>query len=166
MLYGVPLKTASNLLTANIAGFLIGTLSGITYRWFNRQLVFAICAMLLAVSNGLLPLYGKIELAFVGYAIAGLGMGVLRSTANMFLMDIWPTGTTVVLQCGQFLYSLGVITAPVMMSKYVYGEKNVTETGEPYTVDMRKHNLSVPFLISGVMQFLRKFILFLFIENF
>lgn len=85
-LYSVSLKAASNLLTANIFGFLIGTLSGMLYRWFNRQLIFSLSIILLAVSNGLLPFYGRIEVAFVGYAVSGLGMGVLRSTANMFRM--------------------------------------------------------------------------------
>lgn len=153
-LYSVSLKAASNLLTANIFGFLIGTLSGMLYRWFNRQLIFSLSIILLAVSNGLLPFYGRIEVAFVGYAVSGLGMGVLRSTANMFLIDLWPTGTTVILQVGQFLYSLGVITAPVLMSRYVKGTKNTTDSGEEYTVEMRRANLAVPFAISAFLQLL------------
>lgn len=156
-MYDIELSLMSKVLVANIVGYMIGTLCGVTYRWLNRQLVLAVGSLLLGLANAFIPLYSaSIGLAFAGFAIAGLGMGVIRACASVWLIDLWPLGSAAILQGCQFLYGLGTIAAPMLASRFVNGQANTTREGEVLTPELRASLLTVPLAVNGVLQVIRK----------
>lgn len=127
-----------------------------SYRWLNRQLVYSLFVVLLGVTNMLLPVYGSVWAVYLFLALIGVSMGVIGSTASMWLIDLYPIGTAAILQVQVFCYGLGTILAPIIASPFVYGTKEVIEdTGKALTAELRQQKLMVPFAINGALQAIR-----------
>jgi len=69
---------------------------------------------------------------------------------------MWPVGATAVLQAAQFMYGAGITLAPILAQNYVFGEQTVTPDNRTLTVDIRKEYLTIPYIVTGVLQTLGK----------
>lgn len=145
-IFGVSLNTISYLPVATGVGYLLGSLSSYTYRYLNRQLMLIGFVILMAVTTAFVPHYGSLEIALPSLVLYGIGSGAWDSATSIWLVDMWPVGNSAVLQGSQFLYGVGAIVAPFLVSPFVYGD--VTNI----TVEQRVKELAIPYEIGGAVQ--------------
>lgn len=171
-IYNVSLNVVSNLPVACGIGYLIGSLGMISFLWshtnghvslisllasylykhVNRQLMLIFFVLMMAVAMACIPHYGEFSLAFPMLILMGIGSGAWDSATSIWLVDMWPIGNSPVLQGSQFMFGLGSIGAPILVSPFVYGDANVTHDNQTLTVDDRIKALSYPFAVAGVIQ--------------
>ena len=144
------------MVVANNIGYTSGALAGYIYKWVNRQLMLIIFTLFISLTTLVLPHYGSTLWIFVAISINGIGCGAWDAANSVWLVDMWPVGATAVLQAAQFMYGAGITLAPILASNFVYGDQNVTIDGDPLTVELRKETLTVPFIITGVLQTIGK----------
>lgn len=158
-IFGVSLNSIAYLPVATGVGYLLGSLSSYTYKYLNRQLMLIGFILLMAVTIAGVPHYGGLEVALPALVLYGIGSGAWDSATSIWLVDMWPVGNSAVLQGSQFLYGVGAIVAPFLVSPFVYGDvANVT-------VEERVHELAIPFEIGGAVQVIGKWLGF-FVSRF
>ena len=92
------------------------------------------------------PYYGSVYLLFAAVTFNGIGGGSWDSSNNIWLVEMWPNKHASVMQSSQFMYGLGTIISPTLISPYVSG--NSTQE----TPAMRIKSLRTPFAIVGAIQ--------------
>lgn len=98
-----------------------------------------------------MPFASFIYIAVLLGSLCGVCNGAWDSAASLWLVEIWPTGNTALLQGLQFLYGVGSITGPLIVSPFLHGKANVTGPEDRLlTVDDRIHSLTLPFGLAGV----------------
>ena len=85
--------------------------------------------------------------------LAGIGSGAWDSASSIWLVDMWPIGNGPILQASQFMYGLGSICAPILVSPFVFGDTNHTgANNHTITISDRIRALTYPFTIAGIVQ--------------
>lgn len=161
-IYNVSLNDISYMPVAAGTGYLIGSLANYLYTRFNRQLSLAFFTAIISVTIGLLPHYGTLKTALTGLVIMGIGSGAWDSATIIWLVDMWPVGNSPLIQASQFMYGLGSIVSPIILSPFVYGEANVTADNKILTVEDRIEALSYPFIVCAVIQAIVPILFFVF----
>ncbi|XP_046914855.2 sodium-dependent glucose transporter 1A [Dermatophagoides farinae] len=158
-IYNVSAATLSLFPTFLALGYMIGSLGGIVYKWLNRQLVLITLVATMAVMIAFTPYFGSIELFFVATALLSIGGGCWDSAINVWIVEMWPDHQASVMQALQFMYGIGSIICPSLMSPFVKGITNQT-----VNVEARQTSLMKPFIAIGIIQIIGPIILlFLFI---
>lgn len=101
---------------------------------------------LIALSMTFVPYYGSIYLLFAAITLNGIGGGSWDSSNNIWLVEMWPDKHASVMQSSQFMYGLGTIISPALISPYVSGNSTQMTPSE------RIKSLSLPFTVVGVIQ--------------
>ena len=155
-IYSVSLNVVSYFPVATGIGYLIGSLASYLYRHFNRQLMLILFVMLMAVTITFLPHYGLFYIALPALVLNGIGSGAWDSATSIWLVDMWPIGNSPILQGSQFMYGVGSIVAPILVSNFVYGEAAVDANNRTITAQDRIDALTTPFAIVGMIQLIGK----------
>ncbi|OTF70693.1 hypothetical protein BLA29_005916 [Euroglyphus maynei] len=108
---------------------------------------------LIALTMAFVPYYGSIYLLFAAITLNGIGGGSWDSSNNIWLVEMWPNKHASVMQSSQFMYGLGTIISPALISPYVSGNSS------QHTPAERIESLRLPFTIVGVIQILVPIIL-------
>lgn len=106
---------------------------------------------LIAVTTAMMPHYKYLALFFICMVFNGTGGGSWDSSNNIWLVEMWPEHNGPVMQFTQFMYGLGTIVGPIMISPYVHGDDNSTVTAN-ITAEERETELTKPFALAGVIQ--------------
>lgn len=123
----------------------------------NRQLTLSVMCIVLAITISLVPHYSHLWLLFTALVFNGLGGGCWDSSNNIWLVDIWKSNNGPIMQASQFMYGLGTIVGPVIVSPFVHGEDHDNnKTIEDYPPEKLVHDLSLPFIIVGAIQIISK----------
>lgn len=157
-IFSVSLNVIAYMPVAMGVGYLIGSLASYLYRYFNRQLMLIFFVLLMAGSIAFLPYYGSLLFALAALVLNGIGSGAWDSATSIWLVDMWPIGNSAILQGSQFMYGLGSIVAPMLVSPFVYGEANVTADNQTLTIEDRIHALTYPFAVCGLIQAIGTFL--------
>lgn len=100
----------------------------------------------MGISFILFPFLPNYQLLFANMVFNGIGAGSWDSSYCLWLIELWPSVQTAVIQGNQFMYGVGTIIGPMMMSPFVYGNKS------DITIQQRKSSLTIPFSIIGILQ--------------
>ena len=125
--------------------------------------------MMMAIGIAFLPFYGDLATALMMLIVMGTGSGAWDSATSIWLVDMWPIGNSAILQGSQFMYGLGSIVSPILVSPFVYGEMNKTSDNKTITIADRIDSLAYPFIACGIIQSIGKltinilFIIILFV---
>ena len=150
-IYNASDSTISYLATFSSFGYLIGSLSGSLYRWINRQLTISILVACLSVTVATAPHFPYLWALFVAITVNGIGGGTWDSNNNVWLVEMWPQKNAPLIQGSQFMYGLGSIFGPIIVSPFVHGDNS-----SDWTPEERRRELTVPFSASGAIQILGK----------
>lgn len=101
-----------------------------------------------------MPYFPSVVVLFIAISLNGAGGGTWDSNNNVWLSEIWKERGNTVLQFSQFMYGLGSIIGPIIVSPYVHGDNTANQT---WTPEERKDDLRVPFAVAGATQALSKF---------
>jgi fucose permease len=113
----VTYSQAGNLGSFPLAGILVATvLVGPVLDLVGARQVLAIALGLIAASLALMPaMHSYSELAIAAFSY-GLGGGLLNTAANALVADLSVVGRATALNLLGFFFSLGAITAPLLLS--------------------------------------------------
>ena len=136
-------------MTFSSFGYLIGSLSGALYKWINRQLTIVTLCIVLATTIALVPHFNQLWILFVALVFNGIGGGTWDSNNNVWLVEMWPTFNAPLIQVSQFMYGLGTIIGPIIVSPYVHGDNTNTTNWSP---EFRRKELTFPFALTGIIQ--------------
>ncbi|XP_054162220.1 uncharacterized protein LOC128960174 [Oppia nitens] len=142
----VSLQLVSIFPTVLAVGHITGTLFGLIYKFFNRQLIITLLLYLMTLSSTSVPFTTTIwqyYLCALGY---GIGSGAWMTTYNVWLMEMWQDKSERVLFISQLIYGIGATIGPFIDAPYLTGDN------QDITVAERKAKLFVPFVIIGGIQ--------------
>ncbi|KAI7688453.1 hypothetical protein SSS_08175 [Sarcoptes scabiei] len=109
------------------------------------------------------PYYSLYQLLFFGVTLNGIAGGSWDSSNNLWLVEMWPEHHASILSGVQFMYGLGTIVSPSLMSPYVSGLNTNKSTVTPIE---RRSRLTTPFVIVSIIQSIAPIVLFiLFVAN-
>ncbi|KAH9403011.1 hypothetical protein TYRP_015777 [Tyrophagus putrescentiae] len=143
---------------------MIGSLVSFLTRWINRQLLLSFLVMMQALTLMFLPFYPHYWLAFVMMVLSNVGAGGWDSATSLWLVELWPTKNSAILQANQFMYGTGSILAPLLAAPFLHGIKSEVLVGNEtrlLTVEDRIMSLSIPFGVNGFLQGIVPVIFFL-----
>ena len=109
----------------------------------------------IAVTVAFMPHYNFLALFFTFLTFNGIGGGSWDSSNNIWLIEMWPKHNGPIMQFTQFMYGLGTIVGPILVSPYVHGDPdNSTETANTtdITPEERIKELTLPFAVTGTIQ--------------
>ncbi|UXI14491.1 uncharacterized protein NH340_JMT00434 [Sarcoptes scabiei] len=162
-IYDVPQETINFIGTFASFGYLIGSLSGNLYKWINRQLFLIGMILCISITIVFVPYYSLYQLLFFGVTLNGIAGGSWDSSNNLWLVEMWPEHHASILSGVQFMYGLGTIVSPSLMSPYVSGLNTNKSTVTPIE---RRSRLTTPFVIVSIIQSIAPIVLFiLFVSN-
>lgn len=152
--YHTNFKTISFLASFASFGYMLGSLAGWAYQWIDRQILLIVLITVHAVSIAAIPFCGVLAVLFVVMTLNGCGAGAFDSSNSISLVEMWPNSNSAMLQASQFMFGLGTIIGPMLVSPFVYGEAGNDTSSKAFniTAEERQHSLMIPFAISGVLQ--------------
>ncbi|XP_054161705.1 uncharacterized protein LOC128959725 [Oppia nitens] len=130
--------------TLETVGYIGGTFVGLTYGYLNRQLVVAICFIILAIVTALLPIVPNLPMLYVCSVISGFCYSVIQCSYTVWTVELWPTSSAPVLYIEDFAYGIGSTLASAILKPYLTGK-----VAADIVVD-RRAKLMWPFITIGI----------------
>lgn len=87
-IYGVPISQMSRMAIFYSGGYLIGTLGGFLFTYFNRQFLMGFFTLTTSIFNTFVPYYRPFWVAILAKTLTGLGLGVYMSGYQAWLIDM------------------------------------------------------------------------------
>ncbi|KAK8756740.1 hypothetical protein V5799_000559 [Amblyomma americanum] len=136
--YGTDVRSVAQLVTTRGVGILAGGfIGGRLYDRLHTQLLSIVMTLLMAAGVLLTPSCGRLGYAHSASVLAGLAMGALDTGANVWLINLWPTGCGPALQAYHLAFGIGAFIAPFVtepfLSVNVSAAANVTATSANIT---------------------------------
>lgn len=97
--------------------------------------------------------------------LSNVGAGGWDSATSLWLVELWPTKNSAILQANQFMYGMGSILAPLLAAPFLHGIKSEVLVGNEtrfLTLEDRITSLSIPFGVNGLLQGIGKLSFFSF----
>ncbi|XP_054161703.1 uncharacterized protein LOC128959723 [Oppia nitens] len=130
--------------TLETVGFIGGTFVGLTYRYLNRQLVVAVCFVILAIATAVLPVLPNLPVLYVCSIVWGFCFSVIMCSYTVWTVELWPTSSAPVLYIEDFAYGIGSTLASAILKPYLTGK-----VAANVEVD-RRSKLMWPFITIGI----------------
>lgn len=77
--------------------------------------------MMEALTLMFLPFYQHYWVAFMMMVLSNVGAGGWDSCTSLWLVELWPTKNSAILQANQFMYGVGSILAPLLAAPFLHG---------------------------------------------
>jgi MFS family permease len=130
----------------------------------------------LGVGTALVPFCPNLILLYVCSTISQMGAGAWDNANSIWIIEMWQQRSPAFLQFSQFMYGVGSMLGPLLAAPFLIGElrnetetetnPSVTTTESPIsttdinlTID-RRPKIEIPFIIGGVIQLIRKKLIF------
>ncbi|CAG2116658.1 unnamed protein product [Medioppia subpectinata] len=108
--------------TLETVGYILGTFVGLTYRYLNRQLVVAVCFVILTVVNSVLPMVPNLPVLYVCAVASGFCSSVIMCSYTVWTMEMWGSRSAPVLYLEDFSYGIGSTIVSAVLKPFVVGD--------------------------------------------
>nr|XP_037275094.1 sodium-dependent glucose transporter 1-like isoform X2 [Rhipicephalus microplus]XP_037287950.1 sodium-dependent glucose transporter 1-like [Rhipicephalus microplus] len=125
--YGTDVGSVAQLVTTRGVGILAGSFfGGLLYDRLNTQLLSVLFTALTSASVFVTPSSGELLYAHGTSVLAGFSMGALDTGANVWLINLWPSGCGPVLQVYHLAFGVGAFIAPFVAEPFLSCNTSVT----------------------------------------
>ncbi|RWS20204.1 sodium-dependent glucose transporter 1-like protein [Leptotrombidium deliense] len=126
---------------------------GCLFNKWNRQILFAMCMLIIAISFVLIPIIPKYDLFLKLACATGYALGGVDTAANVLILEMWGKDSNAYLQALHLCFALGTVFGPLMCTPFISQESISSQL-------QRESKILIPYAITAAIALLSATMLF------